>query len=136
MTGTSNHRTLDDLQARLQKRMEQLGGRFARGLLLGLRGQPTRLRPELAQDVLDARQVRFRFDELLLGPPTASLMATDPRHFLEQRPALLGPEGQGLVDHPLADEQERVVGEIGRVEQVDQVAQPDTALVEEVVVLS
>ena len=120
-----------------EERLGQLlGGRFARRLLLGLGGQPARLRAELAEDVLDAREVRLRFDQLLLGPPSAPLVAPDPGHLLEQRAALLGTEGERLVDHPLADEQEGVVGEMGRVEQVDQVAQPDPALVEEVVVLA
>ena len=119
-----------------ERRGQLLGRRFARRLLLGLGGQPPRLRPELAQDVLDAREVRLRLDELLLRPATASLVAADAGHLLEQRPALLGTQGQRLVDHPLADEQEGVVGEVGRVEQIDQVAQPDPALVEEVVVLA
>jgi hypothetical protein len=38
------------------------------------RRQPC-LRPELAQDVLDAREVRLRFDELLLSAPPTSLVA-------------------------------------------------------------
>ena len=110
--------------------------RFARRLLLGLGGQAARLRSELAEDVLDARQVRLRLDQLLLGPPSSPLMAPDAGNLLEQRPALLGAERQGLVDHPLADEQEGVVGKVGRIEQVDQVAQADPALVQEVVVLA
>ena len=97
------------------------------GLLLGLGGQPAGLRPELAEDVLDAGQVGLGLDQLLLGPPPPSLVAADAGDLLEQRPALLRPEGEGLVDHALADEQEGVVGEVGRVEQVDEVAEPDPA---------
>ena len=63
-------------------------------------------------------------------------MPADPGDLLEQRSPLLGAQGQGLVDHALPDEQEGVVGEVRGVEQVDQVAQPDPALVEEVVVLA
>ena len=63
-------------------------------------------------------------------------MATDAGDLLEQGAPLLGSEGERLVDHPLADEQECVVGEMSRVEQVDEVAQADPALVEEVVVLA
>jgi hypothetical protein len=91
---------------------------------------------ELTEDVLDARQVRLRLDQLLLGPPSSPLMTPDAGHLLEQWPALLGAERQGLVDHPLSDEQEGVVGEVGRIEQVDQVAQADPTLVQEVVVLA
>ena len=54
-------------------------------------------------------------------------MAADAGRLLEQRPALLGPQRERLVDHALADEQERVVGEVAGVEQVDEVAQPDRA---------
>ena len=119
-----------------ERRRQLVGGRLARRLLLGLGGQPARLRPELAEDVLDPGEVRLGLDELLLGPPAASLVAPDAGDLLEQRPALLGPQRQRLVDHALADEQEGVVGEVRRVEQVDQVAQPDAALVEQVVVLA
>ena len=47
-----------------------------------------------------------------------------------------GRKRQRLVDHALADEQERVVGQVRAVEQVDEVAQPDALLVEEVLVLA
>ena len=63
-------------------------------------------------------------------------MPADAGDLLEQRPALLRPQRQRLVDHALADEQERVVGEVRGVEQVDEVAQPDPLLVEQVVVLA
>ena len=119
-----------------ERRGQLLRGRLARRLLLGLGRQPASLRSELAEDVLDARQVRLGFDQLLLRPPPATLVAADAGHLLEQRPALLRPEGKRLVDHALADEQEGVVREVRGVEQVDQVAQPDPALVEEVVVLA
>ena len=83
---------------------------------------------------------RARFDlglgELVLGLAPATLVASDAGDLLEQRPALLGSQRERLVDHPLADEQERVVGEVGGVEQVDEVAQPDPLLVEQVVVLA
>ena len=121
---------------------EQQGAReLVRGglpgrLLLGLGGQPPRLRPELAEDVLRPGQVRLGLDELFLGAASPALMAADPGDLLEQRPPLLGAQRQGLVDHALPDEQEGVVGEVRGVEQVDQVAQPDPALVEEVVVLA
>ena len=59
-----------------------------------------------------------------------------PGDLLEQRPALLGTERERLVDHALADEQERVVGEMRGVEQVDEVAQADALLVEQVLVLA
>ena len=47
-----------------------------------------------------------------------------------------GPKRQGLVDHALADEQERVVGQVGRIEQVDEILEPDPLAVEQVVVLA
>ena len=109
---------------------------LAARLLLGLGGQPARLRPELGEDVLDPGEVRLGLDQLLLGAAAATLVAADPGDLLEQRPALLGPQGERLVDHALADEQEGVVGEVRGVEQVDEVAQPDALLVEEVVVLA
>ena len=128
------------MPAGVHREQEGLGqllcGRFARRLLLCLGREASRLRAELTQDVLDAGEVGLGLDELLLGAAAAALVATDAGHLLEQRPAFLGAQGQRLVDHPLADEQECVVGEMGRVEQVDQVAQADAALVQEVVVLA
>ena len=122
---------------RQQERAGQLVGRgLARCLLFGLRGQPARLWSKLGQDVLDPGEVRLGLDELLLRPATTTLVAAHPGDLLEQRPALLGPQGQRLVDHPLPDEEECVVGEVGRVEQVDQVAQADPRFVQEVVVLT
>ena len=115
---------------------ELVAGGAPRRLLLGLGGQPARLRPELGEDVLDAREVRLGLGELLLGLAPAALVAADAGDLLEQRPALLGPERQRLVDHALADEQEGVVGEVGGVEQVDEVAQPDPLAVEQVLVLA
>ncbi len=105
-------------------------------LLLGLRGEPACLGSELGDDVLDTGEVRLRFGELILGLATPPLVPADTGNLLEERPALLGPECQCLIDHPLPDEQERVVGEVPRVEQVDEIAQPDALLVEQVVVLA
>ena len=122
---------------RQEERGRQLVGRgLATGLLFGLGREPARLRSELAEDVLDAGEVRLGLDQLLLGPAAPAFVAADAGDLLEQRPALLRPQGQRLIDHPLADEQEGVVGEVRRVEQVDQVAQPDPRLVQEVVVLA
>ena len=109
---------------------------FAARLLLGLRRQPARLRPQLGDDVLDPREVRLGLDELLLRAAPAALVAADAGDLLEQRPPLLGPQRERLVDHALADEQERVVGEVRGIEQVDEVAQADPLLVQEVVVLA
>ena len=110
-----------------QRGRELLAGGQPRRLLLGLGRQPPGLRPELGEDVLDPGEVRLGLGELLLGLAPAPLVAADAGDLLEQRPPLLGPERERLVDHALADEQERVVGEVGRVEQVDEVAQPDRA---------
>ena len=63
-------------------------------------------------------------------------MLPDAGRLLEERPALLGPQRERLVDHALADEEEGVVGQVGVVEQVDQVAQADPLAVEEVLVLA
>ena len=74
--------------------------------------------------------------ELLLGLAPPPLVAPDAGDLLEQRPPLLGAERQRLVDHALADEQERVLGEVRAVQQVDEVAQPHALAVEQVVVLA
>ncbi len=105
-------------------------------LLLRLGREPAGLRPQLTEDVLDASQVRLRLDELVLRLAATPLVTTDPRDLLEKRAALLRAKGERLVDHALPDEQERVVGQMSRVEQVDQVAQADALLVEQVVVLA
>ena len=115
---------------------ELVAGRRPGDLLLGLGGEPAGLRPELGEDVVDAGQVELGLGELLLGLPSPALVAAHAGDLLEQRPALLGSERERLVDHPLADEQEGVVGEVGRVEQVDEVAQADPLLVQQVVVLA
>ncbi len=125
-----------DVHRREQGGGQLLGRRVARRLLLGLRGQPPGLRTQLGEDVLDPGEVRLGLGQLLLGTTAPPLVAPDPGHLLEQRTPFLGTQRERLVDHPLPDEQERVVGEMGSVEQVDEVAQPDPALVEEVVVLA
>jgi hypothetical protein len=114
---------------------ELVRDRLARGVLFGLRRQASRLRSELAEDVFRPRQVGFGFGELLLGPTAAPLMPANACHLLEQRPPLLGSQGQRLVDHALPDEQERVVREVRGIEKVDEVPEPDAALVQEVIVL-
>ena len=119
-----------------QRRGELVAGARPGDLLLGLGGQPAGLRAELGEDVLHAGEVGLGLGELLLGLAAAALVAADAGDLLEQRPALLGPQRERLVDHPLADEQEGVVGEVRRVEQVDEVAQPDPLAVQEVVVLA
>ena len=81
-------------------------------------------------------EVRLGLGQLLLGLAPAALVAPHPGDLLEQRPALLGPQRERLVDHALADEQEGVVGEVRGIEQVDEVAQPDPLPVEQVVVLA
>ena len=63
-------------------------------------------------------------------------MATHSGDLFEERSAFLGAQREGLVHHPLPDEQEGVVGKMRRVQQVDQIAQADPALVQEVVVLA
>ena len=68
--------------------------------------------------------------------PAPPLVPPDPGDLLEQRPPLLGAECERLVDHALADEQERVLREVRAVQQVDEVAQPHALAVEEVVVLA
>ena len=122
--------------ATMQRRCELLAGRRAGRLLFGLGGRAGGPGAELGQDVVDAREVRLRLGQLLLGLAPAPLVATDAGHLLEQRPALLGPQRQRLVDHALPDEQERVVGQVRVVQQVDEVAQPDALAVEEVLVLA
>ena len=69
-----------------------------------------------------------------MAPP--ALVAAHAGRFLEQRPTLLGPQCQRLVDHALADEQEGVVGQVTGVEQLDQVAQPDALAIEQVLALA
>ncbi len=111
------------------------GGQSGR-LLLGLGREPPGLRPELGEDVLDPGEVGLGLGELVLGLAPAPLVSSDAGDLLEQGPALLWSERERLVDHALADEQERVVREVGRVEQVDEIAKADALLVEQVVVLA
>ena len=122
---------------RQDERLGQIvAGRQPRRLLLGLGSKPTSLWPQLREDVLDPREVCFRLDELILGLAPAPLVTPNPGDLLEERATLLRPQGERLVDHALADEQERVVGEVRRVEQVDEIAQADPLLVQQVVVLA
>ena len=78
---------------------------------------------------MSSTRARFAsdFDQLLLGVTPSALVPPDAGDLVEQRAALLGSQGQRLVDHALADEQEGVVGEVRGVEQVDQVAQAGRA---------
>ena len=68
--------------------------------------------------------------------PAAPLVPPDAGDLLEQRPPLLRPQRERLVHHPLADEQEGVVGEVRRVEQVHEIAQADPLAVQQVLVLA
>ena len=106
------------------------------GLLLRLLREAARLRPQLGEDVVDAGEIRLRFRELVLRPAAPALVAANAGDLLEQRPPLLRPQRERLVDHALADEQERVLGEVRRVEQVHEVLQPNALAVQEVVVLA
>ena len=115
---------------------ELVAGARAGCHLLGLRGQAPDLRAQLGEDVLDPGEVVRRLGELLLRAAAAPFVAAHAGHLLEERPALLGSQREGLVDHPLADEQERVVGEVGGVEQLDEVLQAHPLAVDEVVVLA
>src|SRR6476659_419872 len=90
----------------------------------------------LREDVLDPGEVRLGLDELLLRLAPPSLVAPDAGDLLEQGAALLGPQGERLVDHALPDEQARVLGEVRRVEEVHQVLEPDALAIEQVVVLT
>ena len=119
-----------------QRRRQLLAGREAGRLLLGELAEAPRLRAELREDVLDAREVRLGLGELVLRLPAPPLVAADPGDLLEQRPALLGAQREGLVHHALPDEQERVLGDVRRVQQVLEVAQADALPVEQVVVLA
>ncbi len=119
------------------ERLGQLGaGRHAGLLLLGLGRQAASLGPQLGEHVADALEVGLRLRQLALGLLAATLVLADAGRLLEQRPTLLGPQREGLVDHALADEEEGVVGDVGVVEQLDQVAQADALTVEQVLVLT
>ena len=104
-----------------QRCRELLAGRLPGGLLLRLGGKSPGLRPKLDKDVFHAREVCFGLGELLLRLPASPVVTPDPGHFLEQRSALLRSQREGLVDHALADEQERIVGKVRGVEQIDEV---------------
>ena len=98
--------------------------------------EASRLGTQLVEQVADALEVRGRLEQVGLGLAPAALVLADAGRLLEQRAPLLGPQGERLVDHALADEEERVVGDVRVVEQVDEVAQPDPLAVEEVLVLA
>ncbi len=120
---------------------DQRGGQLvtrtpATRLLFGLGRESPSLRPELAEDVVHAGEIRLGFGELLLGPAPAALMPTDPRDLLEQWSPLFGPKRERLIDHALADEEEGVVGEVGAVEEVHEVAQAHPLAIQEIVVLA
>ncbi len=115
---------------------ELVADRRPGGLTFRLRRQSAGLRAKLRQDVVDPGEVGLGLDQLFLGLASTPLVATHTGDLLEQRAPFLGSQGESLVDHALADEQERVVGEVGGIEQVDEVAQADALLVEQVLVLA
>ena len=118
------------------RRRELVCGAEPVRLLLRLLAEPPCLRPELGKDVVDARQIRLGLRELLLCATASALVPAHAGDLFEQRPRLLGPERQRLVDHALADEQEGILGEVPGIEQVDQVLEPHPLAVEQVVVLA
>ena len=63
-------------------------------------------------------------------------MAPHAGDFLEERAPLFGPQGERLVHHALADEEERIVGQACAVEQVLEIAQAYPRAVQEVLVLA
>ena len=120
-----------------QQPIRQLAGRVAaRDLLFGLRRQATRLGPELAEDVTDPSQVGLGFHQPLLGLTSSTLVASHAGRLLEQRSSFLGAQGERLIDHALADEQEGVVGQVGGIEEIDEVAQAHLLAIEQVLVLA
>ncbi len=118
-----------------QRRRQLIARARPRRLLLGLGGQAADLRTQLGEDVLDPGQVRGRVLELRLGAAAAALVATDSGYLLEERAALLRSQREGLVHHPLADEQECVVCEVRRVQELDDILETDPLAIDEVVVL-
>ena len=105
-------------------------------LLLGELPETAGLRAQLGEDVLDSGEVCLGLHELLLRPPAPAFVTPDAGHLLEQGATLLRAQRQRLVHHSLPDEQERVLGEAGAVEQVDQVLETDALPVQEIVVLA
>ena len=63
-------------------------------------------------------------------------MASHAGCLLEQRSAFLGAQGERLIDHALADEEEGVVGQVGGIEEIDEVAQAHLLAIEQVLVLA
>jgi len=105
--------------AEQQGRRQLIGNAPPIRLLLRLGRQPPRLWPQLGDDVLDSCEIRLASTSWSspdgggardAGPATSSNSGRRPR-----------PERKGLVDHSLADEQERIVGEVGGVEQLHEI---------------
>ena len=102
--------------ARPRRGKQRLGELRSRGAprlqLLGLRRKAAGLWTQLPEQVAQPFQVCLRLGQLGLRLAAAAVVAADPGRLLEQRPALFGAQRQRLVDHALADEQERVVGDV------------------------
>ena len=79
-------------------------GRLAREQLLRLRGQATRLWPQLGENVAQTLEICLRLGQLALRLAAPSLVAAHAGRLLEQGSALLRPQRESLVDHALADE--------------------------------
>ena len=91
---------------------------------------------DLADDVLDALQVRPRRLELVPGRPPAGLVLGDPRRLLEDAAAVLGPVVDDLVDHPLLHDRVGPRTQAGVHQQVLDVEEPAGDLVQQIVALA
>jgi hypothetical protein len=83
-------------------------------------------RTDLAKDVDDPHELGLRVLETRQGLFAPHLQPARTRSLLDHRSAIRRTEREYLVDQTLADDDERVVGEIGAGEQILKIAQTNT----------
>ena len=105
-------------------------------LMLGLERQASDLRLELAHDVGHAGQVVERPGQPAGRLVALDLEALDAGGLLEQLAPLLGPQREGGVDRPLADDHQLVRAQPALAEQLDHVAQPRARAVDQVLAVA
>ncbi len=103
---------------------------------LRLAPQSTPARDQFLKDVAHPLQVTLGLLNAAQGLLALAQMRRDPRSLFEKGATRVGPQGQGRVDHALADDGVPATGQPGTAEDIQHVAVAHLGAVEEVLVLS
>ena len=99
---------------------------------VGLAAEEPEAGLQLVDDDLDLRHVLARALEAVVGVGDLRTEGLDVGGLVDERAAVLGGEAEHLVDHALAHDGVAVLADVGLLEEVVEVAQPDAGAVQQV----